>query len=154
MKKIFYLTIISILFFTVTSVYAANNKVYTIEEVSFNNSTAYDKTLKTPINGVITEYSDSGSLMSETSYKDGKKDGAANGYFDSGSLMIERSFKDGKLVGVVRLYYESGGLKREQPFKDGKINGVVKEYSESGSLVKETSYKDGQAVPSRSTNGR
>ncbi len=147
MKKLYWFFCVFIMHLVFITACAATDKVYTSDDVSFNNSIAYDRKTKVPITGVIKEFSDSGIVLSENSYKNGKKDGVAKGYFDSGTLMIERHFKKGEVVGVVKVYYESGGLAREQPFKDGKLNGVVKEYSESGALQRETLYKEGKVVP-------
>ena len=147
MKKTFCFLLVSILYFGAASSSTAADKVYANEDITFNNSIAYDRVLNTPINGVVKEYSESGVMLSANSYKAGKKNGVAKGYFDSGILMVERHFKDGEVVGVVKVYYESGGLAREQPFKEGKLNGEVKEYSESGALEKTTLYKDGKVIP-------
>jgi len=146
MKKTLCCKLIFLLNITLVCACAASDKVYPIEDVSYNNSIAYDKKLNTPINGVVTEYSDSGILLSETSYKEGKKDGVAKGYFDSGALLIERHFKEGGIVGVVKVYYESGGLAKEQTFKDGKMNGLETKYYKSGKMQRETVYKNGKPV--------
>jgi antitoxin component YwqK of YwqJK toxin-antitoxin module len=146
MKNIFCFLLVSIINFAVISTCPAADKVYTSEDITFNNSIAYDRSLNTPVNGVVKEYSESGVILSENSYRDGKKNGIAKGYFDSGALMIERYFKDGEVVGVVKVYYESGVLAREQPFKDGKLNGEVKEYSESGALKQSILFKDGKVI--------
>jgi len=148
MKNFFCFLLISIINFSIVSACSAGDKVYTSEDITFNNSIAYDRVLNTPINGVVKEFSESGTILSENSYRDGKKDGVAKGYFDSGVLMVERHFKVGEVVGVVKVYYESGGLAREQPFKDGKLNGEVKEYLESGALKKVILFKDGKVIPS------
>jgi antitoxin component YwqK of YwqJK toxin-antitoxin module len=130
----------------------AGDKIYPLEKVSYNNSIAYDKELNTPITGIVREYSDSGVLLSETSYKEGKKDGVAKGYFDSGALLIERHFRNGGIVGVVKMYHENGVLAKEQTFKDGKMNGLETKYYKSGKLQQETVYKDGKPVSGYSYN--
>jgi len=125
---------------------AAGERVFSLEDVTFNNSIAYDKKHNQPISGVITEHSDSGVLLSKISYRAGIKDGMAKAYFESGALLMERHFTDGAIVGVVRIYYESGGLLKEQHFADGKMNGLQIRYAKSGKIQQETMYKDGKPV--------
>ncbi len=145
--KISYLVLISLLTLTINNDCAASSKVYSLAEVSYNNSIAYDKKQNLPITGRVTEHSDTGILLSETSYKNGKKDGVALGYFDSGALLIERHFKAGVIVDKVKMYYESGGgLAKEQTFANGKMNGLEIRYYPTGKIRQETMYKNGKPV--------
>ena len=50
---------------------ASSDRFYPINEVTYTNSIAYERKNNTPITGVVTEYSGSEVLLSETSYKDG-----------------------------------------------------------------------------------
>ena len=152
MNKTFYILLISFFNIILISGCAASNKVYPIDAVTYNNSIAYDKKLNIPITGTVTEYSDGGILLSETSYKEGKKDGVARAYFDSGALLMERHFKNGAIAGTVKVYYESGGLAKEQTFKDGKMNGLETRYYKSGKVQRETVYEDGKPVSGYSYN--
>ena len=138
------LVLTSLLTLVISCGCTASSKVYSLEEVSYNNSIAYDKEHNLPVTGMVTEHSDTGVLLSETSYKNGKKDGVAKGYFDSGALLIERHFKAGVIVDKVKMYYESGVLAKEQTFKDGKMNGLETRYYQSGKIKRETMYKNGK----------
>jgi antitoxin component YwqK of YwqJK toxin-antitoxin module len=127
---------------------AAGERVFSLKDVTFNNSIAYDKQQNLPITGVVTEHSDSGVLLSEISYSEGIKNGVAKAYFDSGALLMERHFEHGAIVGVVKVYYESGGLLKEQSFQNGKMNGLQITYDKSGKIRNKTVYKEGKPVSS------
>ncbi len=144
MLKRFFCISIALLSFACSC--AASERVFSLEDVTFNNSIAYDKKQNQPITGVIIEHSDTGVLLSEISYKKGIKNGVAKAYFDSGALLMERHFAHGAIVGVVKVYYESGGLLKEQSFQNGKMNGLQITYDKSGKIRKKTVYKEGKPV--------
>jgi antitoxin component YwqK of YwqJK toxin-antitoxin module len=67
--------------FTGTTSFCENTKVYSTEEIYFDNGFAYGKESNTYINGLVKSYYDeSGNLESEVSFKDGKLKGITKGY--------------------------------------------------------------------------
>ena len=146
MKTIYAVFVLSLLSAMLIGGCAADNTIYSLEDITYNNSIAYDKKLNHPVTGLVREYSDTGVLLSETSYKDGKKDGVARAYFESGPLLMERHFKNGVISGNVKVYYASGSLAKEQTFENGKMNGLETRYYRSGKVQRETLYNDGKPV--------
>jgi antitoxin component YwqK of YwqJK toxin-antitoxin module len=47
-------------------------------------------------------------------------DGMTKVYYESGKLMAEKNYKDGKLEGISKQYYESGKLMAVENYKGGK----------------------------------
>jgi antitoxin component YwqK of YwqJK toxin-antitoxin module len=96
-----------------------------------------------PITGVVKRFFDSGELMSETFYNNGKRDRFHRIYYKSGELHLEFTSKNGKAAGT-KSYYENGRIRFEIPFKDGEAEGVWKEYYENGEIEAEIAYKSGK----------
>ncbi len=112
--------------------------------------------------GPFKDYHDSGELMLEGQYKDGKRVGEWRGYNKNGQVVNISSFTKGKKdipeisffdngivsrkiekqgdIYVVRGYYESGNLFYEQAYK----SGYYKQFTEEGKLKIEANYKDFQ----------
>ena len=67
-------------------------------------------------------------------------------YYESGALMTESNYKNGKLEGLEKDYYESGALQGERNYKNDKPVGLAKEYSESGVIQYIDTYKNGQRI--------
>ena len=65
-------------------------------------------------------------------------------YYESGALLAEIPYVNGRMHGVLKRYYESGALWGEIPYVNGKMHGIEKEYYESGALKGETPYVNGQ----------
>ena len=97
-----------------------------------------------PVNGIVCSYYESGKLLVETPYIDGKQEGIKKVYYENGNLKVEIPYKDGKQEGIEKVYYEIGELLAEIPYKDGKTDGIEKIYDERGKLQAEISYKDGK----------
>jgi len=97
-------------------------------------------------NGVSFKNYDDGTLSSEQTYKDGKKDGLFKYYNKNGTLSSEQTYKDGKLDGLSKEWYTNGQLSREGILKDGKKEGDFKWYYENGQISQEKKYKNGKQV--------
>ena len=89
-------------------------------------------------------YYDSGVLMWEIPYINGKEHGVCKWYHESGALMREIPRINGNVHGVVKSYYKSGALRWEIPCINEKEHGVGKWYYENGKLAGTATYKNGK----------
>ena len=63
---------------------------------------------------VQTAYYANGQVLSETSVRDGEKDGPYRRYYADGTPMAEGAYRDGLADGVWTWWTEQGGLDRER----------------------------------------
>lgn len=91
--------------------------------------------------GPYKDYHDSGELMLEGQYKNGKRFGEWIAYHKNGQIANISTFTDGKKDIPEISYFENGNLKR----KIEKIGDIhrVREYYETGELFFERAYKNG-----------
>lgn len=122
--------------------YEAPKKTYKVNELYHRDGILYEVGTNIKANGIGKGYYESGTLMGEGNFKDGKKNGISKSYYESGVLSGEGNYKDGKKNGIGKTYYESGVLRAEWNYKDGKSSGISKIYYESGALAYEGNYKD------------
>ena len=105
---------------------------------------------ETKPDGVHNEYNKDGTLQSETTYRDGKKDGpyAIYRYTTQGRQYLneEGTYKDDKRDGLMKTYYPDGQTLAEAHYKNGVYHGDVKNYHENGQLRSEIVYKNGNPV--------
>lgn len=85
----------------------------------------------------------SGTVESEITIEDKKKNGDYKEYFPDGKLKRKLFLKNNVLEGPASIYYESGVLKEEVSFSNNKFNGTRKYYHPNGQLWIEEIYKDG-----------
>ena len=90
-----------------------------------------------------------GKLKSESTWKDGERDGPYKSYYENGQLKEEGTLKDGELDGPTKTYYQNGQLKSEITWKDGELDGPTKTYYQNGQLKRETTYQFGQKIKER-----
>ncbi len=116
--------------------------------------------------GVHREYYKSGALMTEGSYKNGKKCGIFREYYDKkngAGLKWERSYRNGVLNGTCTKYYPintkddvrgggKSGKDKGRPgvacvwkFKDGKPVDIGREYFPNGAMMREWDYRKAEA---------
>ena len=123
------------------------------------------------LEGLRTEWYESGQKKAEVNYKDGKIEGLWT-YWDKNDGKeykgeIERKYgkdgtffeypkwrfhhpkrhytlKNGKYNGLVTLWYENGQKKSETNYKDDKNEGLYTLWYESGQKKSEINYKDGK----------
>ena len=77
---------------------------------------------------VRKEYYESGALLWEIPYKNGKEHGMAKVYYESGALRYETPRVNGEKHGIAKHYYESGALSLEVPYVNGVMHGIAKSY--------------------------
>jgi hypothetical protein len=91
--------------------------------------------------GLVQHRRSDGSLASEITYKDKKRNGYAKGYYEDGSLQGEFNYENDLLHGVAKIYYQNGPVYQETPHTHGKKDGIQKIYRKNGSLLAEVPYK-------------
>jgi antitoxin component YwqK of YwqJK toxin-antitoxin module len=117
------------------------------------------------VDGVMTEYCDSGKVITkgefvdgqkegpwmlelqgyreEGSYKDGNRDGEWKHYFtDNGKLRFVGKFIDGVPDGIHTFYYSNGNIKQVGKYAGGTKEGEWKFYDESGYLFLTILFKN------------
>ncbi len=94
---------------------------------------------------VVKFYNRYGELGSKGKMVGKSREGRWFYYFtNSGVVMSEENYLNGKLHGVVRNYYKNGKMTEEAIYKNNIRNGYSKVYTESGSLIEEVSYLNGK----------
>lgn len=94
-------------------------------------------------NGVFKLYTESGTLVDDAIFKDGKRNGVTKQYYsDNGNLLIEAHYINGLLDGKIKEYYKNKKLQREVVYTHGKRNGIAKEYYEDGQKMLEMYYEN------------
>jgi antitoxin component YwqK of YwqJK toxin-antitoxin module len=73
---------------------------------------------------------------------EGQLEGKAQHWNESGVLIFEAEYKDGKQHGKFMKYYDNGNPRLEQYFIEGKLDGVKKSFDAEGNVV-ETRYENG-----------
>ena len=72
-------------------------------------------------------------------------DGIVKQYYDSGTLFTEATYKNNRREGLTRIYREDGPLWIEIPFKDDKAEGISKEFYPDGKAVQGHQFQKRQA---------
>ncbi|MGZ4035263.1 MAG: ankyrin repeat domain-containing protein [Bacteroidia bacterium] len=99
-----------------------------------------EKKVKIIPDGVDRYFDRKGRLISETPYKNGKKNGEFKYYYKSGKLKQSINYSDDKELGFWRDYYENGKIKFEADC-DGKGNIVNNTYYEWNEKDEKFMYK-------------
>ena len=87
---------------------------------------------------------DSGSVETETPYRNGKINGVQKVYFENGNLKEETPYVDDNAHGLAKEYYESGVVACENPYVNGCNHGVEIFYNESGGIESKVPWVNGQ----------
>ncbi|MFN4233424.1 MAG: toxin-antitoxin system YwqK family antitoxin [Bacteroidia bacterium] len=90
--------------------------------------------------GVWKWYYDSGILLREENYRKGLRDGLMIEYSDSGTVITKGEFLDGEKEGF--WFYEMGDHREEGNYKSGKMEGIWKFYYDNGKLSFEGNFID------------
>ena len=84
---------------------------------------------------VKKRYYESGALLAESQYVNGKAHGIQKVYYESGALLAESAYVNGKAHGVLKRYYESGALWIEIPYENGRRHGIKKFYNKDKASI-------------------
>jgi uncharacterized protein len=82
------------------------------------------------------EYYDNGNVKYEVDLKNGAPDGKAVKYYKDGTLMQESYWQNGVKEGTSSMYYANGKLRVKVDFKNGNETGIKEEYDSLGNLFK------------------
>ena len=111
------------------------------ERGEYGDEIAYIKGSDTPYTGTQIGYW-KGEKVSETNYKDGKKDGPATAWYSSGEKHEEGNYKDGEMEGLHVRWHKNGQKETEGNYKDGKADGLFVEWYENGQKLMKGNFKD------------
>jgi antitoxin component YwqK of YwqJK toxin-antitoxin module len=95
------------------------------------------------LNGPCKEMYSDGSPKLITSYSNDLMNGLTKEYFPNGVLKLETVFRNGVVNGKYIENYENGKRNTEAVFENGKENGVTKHYYDNGNLNYEREMVDG-----------
>lgn len=95
--------------------------------------------------GLWMWWSDDGSLIEETEFRDGQRDGVCRRYSSTGVLIEEGSFADDTMNGTWSFYDASDGvLERKADYDDGKFHGSVVDFGKDGRSRTRIEYDGGK----------
>ena len=106
----------------------------------------YHPETKELYSGEVFSFYMGGNKKSETTYKDGKKDGLNNIWYENGRKKYEGTYKDGKQDGLWTLWDKDGKKESETHYKDGELNGLSTYWDENGQKYYEGTYKDDELI--------
>jgi antitoxin component YwqK of YwqJK toxin-antitoxin module len=87
-------------------------------------------------------YHPNGKLYREMLFVNGKLNGLVTEYFETGRLKESIPFTDDNKNGTAKYYSPTGRLEREITYKNGKKNGICRQYNDDGKLAVEEMYSD------------
>lgn len=94
------------------------------------------------LDSVWTFYNDSGKVIMQITYKEGKKNGIRKTFHEA--EVIEEQFENDVKQGYTYHYYPDGSLRKEIFFVDGLEEGIGKEYAQDdGRVTRLIHYKKG-----------
>lgn len=105
--------------------------------------------------GVWRDFFSNGEVKSETTYKNGKKDGLTKTFDEKGRLVDMRRMKGdtaayfGEDIVMIKLYKEyfpNGKIRLAGGDNNGKKSGIFREYDEKGNIVNGYIYEDDTLV--------
>lgn len=126
---------------------------YYNEDGSLKNQVLYaqGKLIKqTNENGIFKEYWDDQQVKSETTYKNGKRDGPFTEWYDNGTWtnIPVKLGPEGEEVADVERKVTGQTKKREGNYKNDELDGPVKNYDEKGNLTSTQVYVNGTLASS------
>jgi antitoxin component YwqK of YwqJK toxin-antitoxin module len=94
--------------------------------------------------GIVKSFWSNGSIMGETNYSNGNKDGYYNLYFENGIKSVEGNYKNDLMEGQWLSWYENGNIFKEIYYENGLENGFYKFWFENGKLSSQGNHKQGK----------
>ena len=86
------------------------------------------------INGIWREYYKSGKIKRARTYIAGKREGEDIRFYESGNTQIKMDYINGLVQGDWISYYENGATKQTAQYVDDKRDGLLKDFYETGEL--------------------
>jgi len=79
-------------------------------------------------------YFSNGRIASETTYVNGKKEGARTKYYPSGQIYEKGFFASGKKEGLQEFFFPDGSIKTKMLYKEGALKEVIV-YNKNGNII-------------------
>ena len=118
----------------------------TKDELEFReNDVAYLQNQNEPFCGKEQEFYESGKIMEETHFDQGKAR-YHTAWYENGEKQEEIYLKEGERHGSYTYWHENGQKQEEGIFKEGKANGICIMYDEKGRNMLETFWRDDKEV--------
>ncbi len=132
----------------------ANNTESVQENVKVKKSFYEDGTVRSELsfkdgkkNGVGITYYQNGEVRSEFNYVDGKKEGKNKNYYQEGGLSSDVNYSNDKKHGSYIKYYKTGVTYVDCYYENGKLHGERTVYSREGKVKSVMKYADGLPLP-------
>ncbi len=93
--------------------------------------------------GTTQEWSDSGQLILETTWRNGARHGPYRSWLNSGEKFEERSYVDGLLDGAWLIWHKNGQLYQRVNFQNGLQHGNCVWFNADGQKREETEFANG-----------
>ncbi len=101
-------------------------------------------------NGLFEEYTEKGIKYKSGDYKDDFKTGIWKIFAQNdGSLISETTYVNGIKNGITKIYNVANKVSSEGNFKNNEKDGIWKSYNLAGKLIKEIEYKLGREISSK-----
>ena len=98
------------------------------------------------------EYYDSGKILKESYFSNGKENGPEKKYYENGKISSIKNYKNGVVDGEYIEYYTDGELKLKGRYNNGLRDGEFKTYLMNAKSAGSIFYKDGKEIKSTLTN--
>ena len=113
-------------------------------EIEIKNGIAYLPDDDKPFTGIFEENYYGTQKERETSFVNGKKNGASTWWYQNGRKWIQVTYVNEKRQGIFTTWYENGNKWTEENYLNGKKNGLATMWYENGQKRYEISYTQGK----------
>jgi hypothetical protein len=96
------------------------------------------------LNGHLESRYEDGAIKTLASYRDGLRNGLAQGWWPNGELRFERNYRADLLEGEALEWYATGQMRYRQQFEAGRESGLQEGWQEDGKPVFAYAYQDGR----------
>jgi antitoxin component YwqK of YwqJK toxin-antitoxin module len=86
-------------------------------------------------------------LVTEGTYKDGRREGIWITYYNNGQKATESHVKNDRREGLETNWYPSGKKMLEADYANGVLHGTATMWNEQGDVILRREYKEGKLVP-------
>lgn len=142
------------------SVDLSSSGVISVDEATFSemidvneNGQCFDKQTGDLIEGQFRVFSQDGSLLSVTSFRNGFYHGKREDYHENGVASVSSSYLYGKKDGKEEWHAEDGIKTYEATFKQDLIEGWETTWNEDGVVISQYRFEGGQVVERLVENG-
>ncbi|MCY1720941.1 hypothetical protein OU798_11355 [Prolixibacteraceae bacterium Z1-6] len=101
---------------------------------------------KGALNGVLRRFYDTGEIMEETDWMNGKQDGNYQVFFKNGEPYMQCKMKDNVRNGLFLVYFDNGQQELVGEYKNNLRHGEWKYYNRNGENIYTLFYDNGQIL--------